>query len=683
MADITVYHPPPRTHPGRELAAALLRRPATWAVVITLLAFGLRVVALADVPPGWRDDELIETLVISRNILGGDLRFYYPDASGHEALYHALNALFLAWFGPGALGIRLLSAFLGTLAVPLTYALGRRLFGPTVGLTAAAMLAVSFWGLMYSRVGIRHVTTPVLALAAFYWFWRSTNDDEPPSVVPFALSGLFLGLGFHSYFASRGAPLIPLAFLGYAALVAPGVLRRSWRGLLVMAGVAALVALPLYLAIAAQPAAEARVGELALPLTEALAGDFDRLLDHTVAALAMPHAAGDPEWLYNVPGRPLFGPLGAVAFWLGVALAAGAALQPLIRRKESSADHPSLAAAFVLIWWLVGISPSVLSVPPASLGHAILAQPAFYILAALPVGALVGWRQVPGRRRALAAGLLAALLVGATAARDLPAYFGEWPSRGMVRYLYRADVQDVADFVLHDPVAPWPADFGITGLLAGPWDRVALDLALGGRDDVRPRWFDPRRALLLWPDVSFAGYPGLESPYAAAFEPLPQDGLLAGDYTLGRVAPPVTPTLDGQVWLNEAPICFANGLCWTAAAYDAASGWLEVQWRTERSLDLPPLPLISNPPPPGVYAGPRLYVFAQLVGPDGAFLVGDDGLWVDPLTLRGGDAFLQRHALPAPDGAPAAAVLFGLYDPMTGERILTVDGADHVRLELQ
>ena len=696
MADITVYYPPPRTHPGRELAAALLRRPATWAVIVTLLAFGLRVVALADVPPGWRDDELIETLVISRNILGGDLRFYYPDASGHEALYHALNALFLAWFGPGALGIRLLSAFLGTLAVPLTYALGRRLFGPTVGLTAAALLAVSFWGLMYSRVGIRHVTTPVWALAAFYWFWRGTTDDKPSSVVPFALSGLFFGLGFHSYFASRGAPLIPLAFLGYVALVAPGALRRRWRGLLVMAGVTALVALPLYVAIAAQPAAEARVGELALPLTEALAGDFGRLLDHAVAALLMPHATGDPEWLYNVPGRPVFGPLGAVAFWLGVALAAWSALMGLRRKRTTDYTDftdsrmlesvksvvPPLPAAFMLIWWLVGISPSVLSVPPASLGHAILAQPAFYILAALPVAALARWGRVPVRWRAPAAGLLAALLVGVTAARDLPAYFGEWPARGMVRYLYRADVQDVADFVLRDPAAPWPADFGITGLLAGPWDRVALDLALGGRDDVRPRWFDPRRALLLWPDVSFAGYPGLESPYAAAFEPLPQDGLLPGDYTLGRVAPPVTPTLDGQVWLNEAPVCFANGLCWTAAAY-AAGGWLEVQWRVEGALDLPPLPLISNPPPPGVYAGPRLYVFAQLVGPDGAFLVGDDGLWVDPLTLRGGDAFLQRHALPAPDGATVAAVLFGLYDPLTGERILTVFGDDHVRLELE
>jgi hypothetical protein len=327
---------------------------------------------------------------------------------------------------------------------------------------------------------------------------------SPAPLLPFALSGLFLGLGFHSYFASRGAPLIPLAFLGYVALVAPGVWRRSWPGLLVMTGVAALVALPLYLAIAAQPAAEARVGELALPLTEARAGDFGRLFDHARAALLMPHAAGDPEWLYNVPGRPVFGPLGAVAFWLGVALATWSAIAGLPRKgttdctdftdsrvlksvKSVQSVVPSLPAAFVLVWWLVGISPSVLSVPPASLGHAILAQPAFYMLAALPVGALAGWARVPGRWRAPAAGLLAALLVGATAARDLPAYFGQWPARGMVRYLYRADVQDVADFVLRDPAAPWPADFGITGLLAGPWDRVALDLALGGRDDVRPR----------------------------------------------------------------------------------------------------------------------------------------------------------------------------------------------------
>lgn len=193
MDNISVYQPPPRTYPGRELAAALLRRPATWAMVIVLLAFGLRVWALAGVPPGWRDDELIESLVVSQKILDGNLHFYYPDASGHEALYHALNAVFLAGFGPTALGIRLLSAILGTLAVPLTYAVGRRLSGPAVGLTAAALLAVSFWGLMYSRVGIRHVTTPVMALAAFGFFWqglglsgraRATTPRSSPSLPP-------------------------------------------------------------------------------------------------------------------------------------------------------------------------------------------------------------------------------------------------------------------------------------------------------------------------------------------------------------------------------------------------------------------------------------------------------------------------------------------------------------------
>ena len=86
----------------------------------------------------------------------------------------------------------------------------------------------------------------------------------------------------------------------------------------------------------------------------------------------MPHAAGDPEWLYNVPGRPVFGPFGAVAFWLGVVLATWAALHGLIKRKKKAttdyADFtdsrrlksmrtvvPSFPSAFVLILSLIHI----------------------------------------------------------------------------------------------------------------------------------------------------------------------------------------------------------------------------------------------------------------------------------------------------------------------------------------
>lgn len=694
MNNVTIYRPAPRAHPGRELLRILARRPATWAVIITLLGFGLRVWALEGVPPGWRDDELIETLVVSQKILDGDLAFYYPDASGHEALYHALNAIFLAFFGPTGPGIRLLSAFLGTLAVPLTYALARRMFGAAVGLTSAALLAVSFWGLMYSRVGIRHSLTPVLALAGFYFFWRVVIGEQGSKGLPprtpaplrfFAVAGLFLGLGFHSYFASRGAPLIPAAFVGYLLLVAPSRLRGKWRELAVMAAVAALVALPLLLAVAAQPEAEGRVGELALPLIEARAGNLGPVVAHAVAALTMTHATGDPEWLYNIPERPIFGLVGALFFWAGAALALWWALGALagrLRPPRPEATPAALAAAFTLIWWLGGIAPAVLSVPPASLGHVILAQPAFYILAALPIGALAAWPRLTASRRSALAGLAAAVLFVATAARDLPDYFVEWPARGMVRFLYHADVEDVAGFITRDPAAPWPADFGITGPLAGPWNRIAFDLALG-ETAVRPRWYNPARALLLWPDVSFSGYPAVDSPYAGVFDPLPQDALLTGDYTLARVAPSSTPLMgEGQLWLSEAPVCFANGLCWTSAGYDPAGGGLELEWRVEGDLEMPEMPLISNPPPPGVYSGPRLAVFAQLLDETGAFLVGDDGLWVDPQTLYDGDVFLQRHYLTAPAGTAPATVAFGLYDPLTGERIQTTDGSDQITLEL-
>ena len=139
-------------------------------VSITVLAFALRFWQLKSVPPGWRDDELINSLVISQKIVDGDLSVYYADASGHEALYHALNGIMLAIFGPGVPGIRWLSALLGAITVPFTYLVGRRLFGSLTGIIAAAALAVSFWSLMYSRIGIRHILTPVLALATFYFF---------------------------------------------------------------------------------------------------------------------------------------------------------------------------------------------------------------------------------------------------------------------------------------------------------------------------------------------------------------------------------------------------------------------------------------------------------------------------------------------------------------------------------
>lgn len=651
-------------------------------LALTLAAFALRIWQLDSVPPGWRDDELINSLVISQKVLDGDWQVYYADASGHEALYHALNAIMLGLFGANFVGIRLLSVFLGTLTVPLTWRLGRRLFGPGVGLLAAGGLAFSFWGLMYARIGLRHVLMPVTMLLAFIFFWRAlaaTNRQRRRRA--FALAGVWIGLGFYVYFASRGVPLILLAFGGYLLLVARPLLWRHGRGLLLMFALAALLALPLFITLGRQPESEARVGELAVPLVEARAGNLAPLQDHVITTLSMFHNDGDDEWLYNIPGRPVFGLWEALFFWMGVTLAAFYALLPLWRLGQAllkrgrpgpalSAGEPALAAAFLLIWWLAGISPGFVSVPPASLGHTILAQPAAFVLLALPVWQIRRWarrREADGRGAARWAPVgLALLLLIAIAARDWPGYFGQWPARGMVRFLYRANIHDVADYVNKNPDL---TDFAVAGLLAGPWDKVALQMGLDRDTAVSPRWFNPERALFLKPAWSFTGYPQVPHAYAGAFTAVDQ----AGAYQLAQA---------GQNLDLAGAACFQNGLCLVATTYDPQTGVLELGWQASRPLDLPPFQLISNPPPPGVDARPRLLVFAQLLAADGRFLGGDDGLWVDPYSLQPGDIFLQQHRLAPPADALPAVAAFGLYDPVTGARILTEDGRDHLSLPL-
>jgi hypothetical protein len=247
----------------------------------------------------------------------------------------------------------------------------------------------------------------------------------------------------------------------------------------------------------------------------------------------------------------------------------------------------------------------------------------------------------------------------------------------MTRFLYRADIHDVAAFLNENPQI---TDFGITGLLAGPWDRLALaiDLSAERAGKVTPRWYNPERVLLLHPSLSFSGYPELASPYEHLLQRVPEvEG--AGSYRLFEVDEALRQPAAG----NGERECFQNGLCLLSAVYEKEDGLLELEWLVTDAFVMPPLPLISNPPPPGVYAGPRLQVFAQLQDETQRFLIGDDGLWIDPLTLRPGDRFLQQHRLPAPEEQAGAGVVFGLYDPKTGERVLTTDGRDYLRLAIE
>ncbi|MEM7802084.1 MAG: hypothetical protein AAF633_23020, partial [Chloroflexota bacterium] len=617
--------------------------------ILAILALSVRMWQLDSVPPGWRDDELINSLVISQKALNGDWRVYYADASGHEGLYHILNAGFLALFGATPNGIRLLSALLGTWTIVSTYRLSVQFFRrPMIAIFIALSLCFSFWSLMYSRTGIRHIALPAFVLPAIFHFWQMLKiesadaPNEMPNPLWHALWGaLFLGLSFYTYFASRGAPLILIAFLFVLLWSAPHILRQRWKPLILFFCLSLLMAIPLIITLRAQPESEARVAELAVPIVEAQAGNFQPLLAHVRITLGMFHATGDGEFLYNIPGRPVFGPIGALFFWSGIAISMVITIQLFlsgwrfwVQRAEGpepqAISSSQLVYPFLILWWLAGISPGFLSVPPASLGHTILALPATYMIALIPVVFVANRRETRDKRRAvgnrepnfsigpsLYALLLPLVFLLSVGARDLPAYFIEWPTRGQTRFLYRADLRELAAFAQDEGIE----EIAIGGLLAGPWDKLAFESYASQLNyDVAARWYDPARVLFLNPSETFVGYPRTLKPFDDQFynfDLANQTSGRPGEYDRAEIN---TELLTAQI--AAAPeTCFENNLCLRPLIQQGEDQiLLDLYMRVDGTLKLAPFALISNPPPPDVYAGPRLLVFAQLLDAEEVFV---------------------------------------------------------------
>lgn len=653
-----------------------------WIVPISLLlmAWWLRLAWLERVPPGWRDDELIEIFALSGQVLEGHFPVYFLDASGHEPLFHYLRAGVLAVLGTNVLSGHVLSASFGLLAVALSYALARRLFGSAIAAPAALALAVSFWSLMYSRFSMRQVCLPPFVLLALYLLW--TPFIRRQSTLSWSVPlGLTLGVSLYTYTASRVlAPLLVL-FALYLALFHRDRWRDCWRGYALALAIALALALPLALAIqagrdaaAAQGiGADARLVELARPVWALLDGDPRPLWETVVGTLGMFHATGDPEALYNIPGRPVFNLFGGALFWLGV-------LGCLIRWREPR--------RFLLLLWLaMGLLPTMVSVPAASLSHSLVAQPLVYllpVLAAVDVGRWLRklWRGGACRWPAALTGVLLLSFLLSTAGRDLRDYFLRWPADSLVRFLYRADYRDAARYLdAHTERKDW----AVGSLLMGPWDRLALQVD-ARRDDLAVRLFDPQRALVYADGdgpsvVLLTSFPRLSATMAQFVQESPvDDPFLAPSLTLYTAAPPPAREPIGR---------FENGLELVSLAWEdgrlpspGREAHLLLEWRVGESLQLPPMPVVANPPPPGVYNGPRLAVFTHLLDSEGAMLTGDDGLWVDPLTLRPGDRFVQLHLLALPENADAVALEVGLYDPYTGER-WAVEGSDYLLFNLR
>jgi hypothetical protein len=499
-----------------------------------------------------------------------------------------------------------------------------------------------------------------------------------------------MGLALYTYPAARLLPVLLAIFAAYLALFHRDQFSRHWRGVLLALLVTAILAIPLGVVLAQGTGADARLAELAVPLRELRAGNARPMIESILTTLGMFHTTGDPEWLYNIPNRPVFNLLGGALMWAGATLC-------LYRWRRPR-------YFFLLLWLGLGLLPAFFSTPPASLSHTILAQPVAYILPALTLTETYRWIKAQiANCRLRTANLksqisnlkvygfssaiircsfvvLTVVFLTTNAVRDLRDYFITWPARGMVRFLYRADYREAARY-LNDHAEI--TDIAISSALMGPWDRLALEVDIH-RDSVAVRFFNPERALVRvekddpavmllasapQPASPIDGFltdadlPEADSPYFKLYS-IESSPVSNEDTPLARFANGLE--LIQARWMNGGPLVPFDRL----RAGPGREATLLTTWLVAAPLDLPPLPIIANPPPPGVYSGPRLAVFAHLLAPDETSFAGDDGLWVDPLTLRTGDRFIQVHRFILSPDVPAGPYLLelGMYDPMTGGR---------------
>lgn len=647
-------------------------------IAILLAAAALRLVALADVPPGPGYDELQNTH-LARRVLAGQWAIYFPENHGQEPLYPMLEALAVRLLGWSVFSIRLPGALLGVLSVLVLYLVGRQLSGPRVALLAAAFHAISFWSLIETRMALEMTLLPPLTGLAVLFLARGLDEKEMPrwrTLLDFTLAGLFLGGQVYAYTAGRVLLFLPPLLLGYLLFLDRRTLGARWPALLALCLVALLVAAPLALFLRAHPEAEERLEHLSGPLTALRRGDFRPVIEITLGTLGMFTFQGEPQWLYNISGRPVFDPLTSLFLYIGLALCIAS-----LRRWRYG---------LILLWLFVGLGPAFVSSPPASFNHTLAAQPAVYL--ALAIGIDAAWK----RLRLLhprAGALTAALLLVLNTVLSGYAYFVTWADDPKVRELYQYGVTAVArQLDAHAPSGPVAIGAPYVNYWHH-WNVLGFELQLQ-RDDLNVRWFDPAGAWV-WPaeEGPTVYYFPTDPLGLQAFNPAMKSSLFA---ELG-----LTPlTGDGYTFFVARSVVLEER--WNALTVPTLTWPPDLEHLPE-----PALPLAFGDPPTGRFALLGVQIQDEAISPGGelqlttywevlaadpapvvAFVhLTSDGLdvwgqydWLDVWAdgLQPGDRFAQTHPVPVEAETPPGLyhVQLGLYGPDTLERLPIVVDAD-------
>jgi 4-amino-4-deoxy-L-arabinose transferase-like glycosyltransferase len=424
------------------------RRELLLLALIVAVAAGLRLYRLDTIPPGLAGDTAYKGVAANR-ILEGEYPIFFAESwGGIEPMYMYLLAALFKLIGSTPYAIKLLSAIIGIITVPLLHLLVRELLNSrTAGLLASFWLATSYWHVSYSRLGWEIILGPLFVVLTLYFLWRGLRTRRWHE---FVWTGLALGASLYTYQALRFLPILVVFYLGYRALVEKGF----WSAYGTRAALCLLVAVLVFAPLGAYFVTHAnvflrRAGEVSIFNPEKNPqGPLRSILQSSVRVLGTYNLRGDPYWRHNLPGRPTFDVLTSVLFFVGL----GVSLTKWRERPHS-----------LLLFWLVILSLPPILTPPRDVPHfsrSIGALPAACVFPALGLETL--WRWLRTRRPSPRVGAVASLCVIAVLATSATLtvrdYFVVWAGNPDLRdHYFDGQFVDLATAMneLDDPQGVW------------------------------------------------------------------------------------------------------------------------------------------------------------------------------------------------------------------------------------
>lgn len=633
-------------------------------ILILILAFAVRSYALTDLPPGLTHDEANHGRE-AIGILDGILLFYFPLNYGSEPLYSYTVAASMALLGENLFALRLVNVIFGVLAIGATYAWVYRVFDRKTALLTAVLMAVSFWPLASSRQALRAGMLPFFMVGAVWFYWQILLQKQTKSlraaIWPTLGFGVCLAITLHIYLAARVVWLVFPVFLIYLGVIHRDAFKRVWLPTFVGLLLAGILVTPMFLYVQRYPYVLTRLDMLDGPLQELRSGNLLPILQNAAEALLafVWPGLGDQFLAYNIPGRPVFDAVTAVFFIVGVLLS-------IWRWRKMN-------AAFLLIWFIIGIAPSLITGPTANTTRNLAALPVTFIFPAVGFwsAAQVVSRRLPTHSKTITyAGLvLWIFLAGGMSVRD---YFVSWGQNAAVRGAYQVNLAAGLAENAHVDTA-----VVISTVYPGPAHDPSIALVLS-REQNR-RWVDARYALVLPEGAAAHAVIPTSTPPHPAFAPFLANGQrttlretdLDPSFTTYQLdtSPLNTFSLDTAVNVNNA-LKLRHASWLNPAVHPGETAELLTIWEVTDPTQTGPLV------PPAFTTD--VVMFTQVLDDDGRPFAQRDSLEAPSWDWQTGDIILQIHPISVPsDLLPGTyPAIIGLYDKASGERLSILNETD-------